>query len=331
MIEIIDSQDLLVRNLSVVEAPAYSIRFYRSDRVRAENITIRNHPKSPNTDGIQIRDTSNAFIRGADIDTGDDAIVLKSYGRMIENVIVTDSILKSDDSALKFGTAGYVGIQNTLFSNIIIRDSRYGIALFQMDGGLYKDNRFHNIQIATGGRALRPYAVYVDIDRRREDAPWGKIEGLSFSEIDSVSTANWLIAGNSNSTIKDLTLRNVSLRVPAPAIDLSKTARKPRGNTLLTPLSDTEDYSAIPAHFTLANIDRLTMEGVSIRALDESSIRAGVWLKAVTDGHVEGVTLRSASASPQPVVRALKSPDVRFDDLQALGQNADKPVLERLN
>lgn len=334
MIELVDGTDLTVRDLTLVDAPAYSIRFYRSDRVRAENIKIRNHPRSPNTDGIQIRDTSNAIIRGADINTGDDAIVIKSYARMVENVIVTDSILTSDDSAIKFGTAGYTGVRNSLFSNIIIRDSRYGIALFQMDGGLYQYNRFHNIQVETGGRWPRTYAVYVDVDRRREDSPWGRIEGLTFSEIESFSGGNWLIAGNGKSKIRDLTLRNVSLRLPERIADLSATVRKPRGNTLLTPNADSEDYSKVQAHFALANIAGLTVDGLTIDALAVqqsagSGERDGLWLKRVSDGMVDGVVLRSSVASGLPVVRTEESPGVQVSGVRLTSTSPTRPLVVR--
>jgi hypothetical protein len=296
MIELVDCADVVVRNLRMVEAPAYSLRFYRCDRVRAEGITVRNDPRSPNTDGIQIRDTVNAFIAGADIATGDDAIVVKSYDRMVDNLVVTDSILQSDDSALKFGTAGYVGVQNSLFANIIIRRSRFGIALFQMDGGAYLNNRFHNIAIETGGRGERHLAVYADIDRRREGVPLGRIEGLYLSDIAIQTAGNVLIAGQPEAPIRDLVLTNVTLTAEAPSERFGPKRRKPRGNAFVPATGTTRDFAPVPASVTIAHAEDVRIDGLDVRHADAAVPRHALALRQVRGADLAGLALRQPAS-----------------------------------
>jgi hypothetical protein len=310
MMELIDCANVTVRDITLREAPAYSVRFYRCNNVRAENVTIRNDPRSPNTDGIQIRDTSNAIIRGADINTGDDAIVLKSYDRMIENVVVTDSILVSDDSAIKFGTAGHVGVRNSIFSNIVIRDSRYGIALFQMDGGAYLNNRFSNLSIETGGRATNHFAIYADIDKRREASRLGRIEGLVLDDIDIMTGGTILLSGQPDQPIKDLTLSGIRFRTPTNAQDILPTRRKPRGNAFVPPTGKTEDHAGIPASVTIANTQGLRIDGLDVGMADPEKSRHALALVNVNDARVDRLRQANAGATRHAAVFSDRSGDV---------------------
>lgn len=314
MIELVDCADVTVRGLRMVEAPAYSLRFYRCDRVRAESITIRNDLRSPNTDGIQIRDTSNAIIRGADIVTGDDAIVVKSYDRVVDNLVVTDSILQSDDSAIKFGTAGYKGVTNSLFANIIIRESRFGIALFQMDGGTYLHNRFHNIAIETGGRGERHLAIYSDIDQRREGVALGRIEDLVFSDISIRTRGNILIAGQAGAPIRGLVMERVRIQVTGPSEPFSARRRKPRGNAFVPATGKTQDFASVAATITIANAEGVRLSGIDLANPGDATPRAGVALVNVSDADVSGLSLANAASAPLAAVALTGSRDVRVRD-----------------
>jgi hypothetical protein len=233
-----------------------------------------------------IRDTRNAIVTGVRIATGDDAIVVKSDDRVVENLLFTDSILQSDNAGLKFGTAGRVRVRNSLFANIIIHDTCDGIALYQIDGGSYLDNRFHNIRIETGGRTDRHYPIYVDVDVCREGSELGEIEALTFSEIDITSTGNIVISGNRGSPIRNLLLQDIVLRIPAGAFPLAKTRSKPRGSRQLRATSIGEGYSRVPAQFVFANVDDLRLGDVRIRHQDRDRSRSAVWLYHVRDGEL---------------------------------------------
>jgi hypothetical protein len=315
MLELVDCGNVAVRGLRLENAPAYSIRFYRCDGVRAEDVTVRNDPRSPNTDGIQIRDTRNALIRGADINTGDDAIVVKSYDRMVENLVVTDSILVSDDAAIKFGTAGHVGVRNSLFSNIVIRDSRYGIALFQMDGGSYLNNSFRNISIETGGRARDFFAVYADIDRRRADGPLGRIEGLWFSDLTVATTGTVLMGGQPGAPIRDLRIDGLTIRVPTGAVPIGPTRRKPRGNAFVPPTGQTQDHATVAATLVIANAEGVRVDGLDIGHADAATDRSALALIGVSNAAINGLGFASAGTTSQPVIQLDRTRAVAIGDV----------------
>lgn len=299
-LELADCRDVTVRDLRLKDLPGYAIRFHRCEEGRVENIVIRNDPRSPNTDGVQIRDSSGITIRRADIATGDDAIVLKSHQRAVSGILVEHTVLESDDAALKFGTGSAVGVKNSVFRDITIRNSRYGVAIFQIDGGVHADNRFERLSIHTGGRHPRSYPIFIDIDRRTAERGWGGVERHLFRDIAIDTTGAVLMAGNPNAPIRALRLENVRFAGRAPLFDLPTSPGKPRGNITLRPQDGSADFGRENAHLTLAHIEGLTITGLSMADGDGAQGRDGLALIGVNGAELKRVELQGAG---EPVAR----------------------------
>ncbi|MEO1135825.1 MAG: glycosyl hydrolase family 28 protein [Pseudomonadota bacterium] len=258
VIELADCKHVVVDSLRMENLPAYAIRFHRCFHGEAKRVVIHNDPRSPNTDGIQIRDSADITIRGADIATGDDAIVLKSGARAVERIKVEDSRLMSDDAALKFGTGSRHGVKDSVFRNITVEDSRYGVAIFAIDGGVHERNLFEGLKIETGGRHARTYPIFVDVDRREADRGWGGVSGLTFRDIEIASAGASLIAGNPKGPVSGLRLENISIARRGQTEALNR-AGKPRGNVTIKAQSESVDYSRENAELVLAHIRDLTI------------------------------------------------------------------------
>lgn len=295
-LELADCRDVTIRDLRLENLPGYAIRFHRCAGGRAEGVTIRNDPRSPNTDGIQIRDSSHITITGADIATGDDAIVLKSRTRAVSDILVERSVLQSDDAALKFGTGSAIGVKNSVFRDLTIRDSRYGVAIFQIDGGVHADNRFERLAVHTGGRHPRTYPIFIDIDRRTPDRAWGGVERHLFRDVTIDTTGAVLIAGNPNAPIRGLRLQGIRFVGRAPLFDLVASSGKPRGNVTIRPQAGSVDFGREHAHVTLAHVEGLGITGLSMAHEDAARPRDGLALIGVTGAELSGITLTGAGA-----------------------------------
>jgi polygalacturonase len=206
-------QNLQFKGVQLLNSPAHVLVLEHCDGAVIDGLRIVNTVLSPNTDGIDIADTRNVSIQNCYIQTGDDAICLKSHQHWVENIIVTNNVLMSDDTAIKFGTGGDVGTRHCIFSDNVIRNSRYGIALFQMDGGVYEYCQFNNMTIETSSRQFTEYPIFVDIDKRRADDRLGSIRNLIFSNLQLISRGNCLLAGQPNAKIQGLTFRNICLHL----------------------------------------------------------------------------------------------------------------------
>jgi hypothetical protein len=255
-----------VRDVTIRDTPMFLMGVRRCENVVLEGFTLEAPIDSHNTDGLQIIDSVDVRVSNCRISVGDDGITTKAQGaRPIERLLVTNCVIRSDDGAIKLGTQSRGALRDSLFSNIAIVDSRYGIAAFMIRGGHYANNRFTNIRIATGGRHRRGYPIYVDIDDR-ERGPGGRmgtIEGLTFDNLDITTGGNLLIAGHPQSPIRDLTLSNIRMRSTG-ADPITASDRKPFGNRKFRPIPGSPDYAPVAADLVLGEIDGLRLVNVDI-------------------------------------------------------------------
>ncbi|HWB97255.1 MAG TPA: glycoside hydrolase family 28 protein, partial [Bryobacteraceae bacterium] len=149
MLEFVGCRHLRIEGVRIENASGWTVRPINCDDVVIQGITIKNPVIGPNTDGIDLTGCQNVFISGCHIDTGDDAICLKSenpYGgeaRLSRNITITNCVLTCCCNGLKFGTATRGGFENITFSNCVIANEDValnarvisGIALEMVDGG----------------------------------------------------------------------------------------------------------------------------------------------------------------------------------------------------
>ncbi len=272
-----------IRDVGMYDAPSHVLVFKKCNDVVADGLTVRCDYRSPNTDGIDITDSKQVRISNCDLQAGDDLICLKSHDNWVEQVTVTNCVLSSDDSAIKFGTGSKVGVRNSTFSNITIHKSRYGIALFMIDGGTHEHCVFDNITIRTDSRWDNEYPIFIDIHKRTPDKKLGRIKDMQFRNISIQSSGNILIAGQPGQPLEDLVFDGVNFTVTG-CNDLEKYAQKPRGSKTLKPIPELVDYCKQPAHWTLAHIDGLKMNNIVLRKGRKLAAcdRDPLWMKDVS-------------------------------------------------
>lgn len=258
-----DATNITLRDLTLQNAPSHVLRFQASQFITLDGVKIVNHPKSPNTDGVDILDSRNVHISNCFIATGDDAICLKTdVGGLVENVVVTNCILQSDDAAIKFGTGSAGVIRYCNFTHNTIEKSRYGISLFMLEGGVFEFNRFSNLIISGGSRHKQEYPIFIDVDKKRETDGYGIIRHNTFQHLMIHSSGKLLITGRPEQPIEDLILRDITFHVDKPA-DFTG-ANKPRGNKNFPKLPTSIDRASVPATLTLAHVNGLALDNISI-------------------------------------------------------------------
>ena len=161
MIELVNCTNLRLESIEIVGASGWTLRPINCTRVFIQGIIIKNPAIGPNTDGIDLTGCQQVTISDCLIDTGDDAICLKSenpYGeapRLSRDITITNCILTSSTNAFKIGTASQGGFENITFSNSTIVSSDpdlasrmiAGIAVEMVDGGWIDGLVISGIQI----------------------------------------------------------------------------------------------------------------------------------------------------------------------------------------
>ncbi|MCU0383490.1 MAG: glycosyl hydrolase family 28 protein [Cyclobacteriaceae bacterium] len=281
-----NAKHIQIREIQFNNAPSHVLRFAKTSNIVIDGISINNHPKSPNTDGIDIVDSQNVSISNSFISTGDDAICLKTdVGGIVENVVVNNCIIESDDAAIKFGTGSVGIIRFCSFSNNVIRKSRYGISLFMLEGGTFEHNLFSNMIFSGGSRHKHEYGIFIDVDKKRLSDAYGTINHNTFSNLHFVSSGKIMITGRPENNITNLTLKDISFIVEQEA-NFAK-ASKPRGNKNFPKLESSIDRASVPANITLAYISSLTLQGIEIQS-DKTGTRRDIDLLEVKNLKASG-------------------------------------------
>ena len=118
-----------IENVTLRGSESWTLHLLACDEVHVSGIKIRNPLQGPNTDGIDIQACSNVRISDCDIYTNDDAIVLKNrnpkyYGKVCENITVTNCIITTVCNGFKIGTESISDFKNIVFSNSIIKTAK---------------------------------------------------------------------------------------------------------------------------------------------------------------------------------------------------------------
>jgi len=107
-------------------------------------VTVRFRNNNYNNDGLDLDGCENVLIENCNIDSGDDAICLKSSKNPCRNIIVRGCEVASNTAALKLGTSSRGGFVDVSVTNCYFHDSPMGAIKLQLvDGG-----RLENVDIS---------------------------------------------------------------------------------------------------------------------------------------------------------------------------------------
>jgi hypothetical protein len=286
-----------VENVTLEFSESFTLVLEKCRSVVVHGVDIRNNLHHENTDGIDVFSCQDVRISDCHILAGDDAIVLKTTDRTPnERIVVSNCVLKTTCSGLKFGTGTRGDFRDIHFSNISISHGEQGIAMFLKDGGTIEDVTFSAISItyayaptryptladAERDPAVRPILqdtaatfkdyniwlniqdcpILMDLNRRTADAPYGQVRDITFSDIQIRSRTGILIQGRPEHPIRNLRLNRIRLR--ADEVSSYEGRHVPPGGEQR--FHDAQDtlYARKPSYFTVAHVDGFSLDGYEL-------------------------------------------------------------------
>jgi hypothetical protein len=215
--------NVAVRDVHLTNPGAWTLNFFQSKNALIENVTIRARGTGlANNDGINIDSSENIQVRNCDVNTGDDALVIKSTSaaQPSRNITARDCKLSTRTNAIKLGTESIGGFANIAISHCQITDTQMaGIALYEVDGG---DLRHITISDITMDGVIVPISIRLGARLktfREGDKPRPAPGQLSDITIKNVTAKNikmigMLINGVPGHPVESLTLENIQLELP---------------------------------------------------------------------------------------------------------------------
>ena len=150
-IRTMNSKNVLIEGIHIVGSSMWTIHILYSENVTIRGVVIETFPGA-NTDGIDIDSSKDVRISDCYLDTGDDAICLKSgkdtdglrVNRPTENVAITNCTVHHGHGVVVLGSETSGGIRNVVASNMVAEGTEKGVRIKSTRGrgGLMENIRF---------------------------------------------------------------------------------------------------------------------------------------------------------------------------------------------
>lgn len=155
MINLYNCENVLIRDITIIDSPAWTVHPVYCSNVTVENITIIQPYESPNTDGINPDSCDDVRIINCYVDVGDDCVTLKSgynkWGREVgipcENIVITNCTMAHGRGGVVIGSEMSGDVRNITISNCVFDGTLRGLRLktARGRGGVVENIRATNI------------------------------------------------------------------------------------------------------------------------------------------------------------------------------------------
>jgi polygalacturonase len=295
-------RNVQLKDLTIKDSAIWTIKMQACEYVTIDGVTILNNLKRVNnTDGIDPDGCRHVRIANCHIESGDDAIVIKSTNQLgdsypAENIVVTNCTIVTRKTALKCGTETWNNIRNVIFSNCTIQQSSRGIGLWMRDGGIMENIMFSNINMDlmnVDGESMTGEPIRIVLQKRNPDSKLGTIRNIVFDNLIINAPFRGYLQGHAEQDIDGVTIRDVRWRVTTGLKMQDDPAPGYVGHSNMTRRNQT----AIDALFC-SNIRNLNLENISIAwtGSDQSSWRHAVYCSDAENVHIEGLKARQGIA-----------------------------------
>jgi polygalacturonase len=304
LLHVVRCRNVRLSGFTVTAAPGWAVHLFDCDGASVIGLTVRGNPYGPNTDGIGINGSRDVRVAHCDVDTGDDAIIIKStnVGMHCRNVTVTNCVLASNCAALGLGADVYGTISDVVFTNCVVKKSLRMIQVEMWFPGKVERAVFSGISGRTfpDDEVENERPIYIDIQQHLSPEPeLGEVCDMVFRDILCESRGRIMMTAQDGSKIDGVTLDTVIVTVPEIE-DPQKTV--PRATSMQLSNFNTKTR-AVRAAVVADNVTRLTLRDVEYRWPDAASIPMyGLCCRNVTDLIDASPRLRSSTKDLERVL-----------------------------
>lgn len=224
LIEFSECRDVTLEGFATQYQQLWSIHLVLCRGIVARNLTIRTI--NFNGDGLDIDSCADVLIERCNVDTGDDAVVLKSgrgaaaekLARPTENVVIRDCTLQSSLYAgLAFGTELSGGIRNVRVENCVISGRQNGIFFKSREGrgGFIENVTGEHLTVQNSptflGVNLLNKGIQASDPVTGIPEQWTRLRNIRFSHIQVHNVGDLVLAQNVSRTqpVDGLTLSDI--------------------------------------------------------------------------------------------------------------------------
>jgi polygalacturonase len=225
LIELSNSTDVRLEGFTTQYQQLWSIHLLLCRNVTARRLVIRSI--GANGDGLDVDSCEDVLVEQCNIDTGDDAISLKSgrgleavrLGRPTQNVVIRDcTLISSQFAGIGFGTEMSGGIRDVRVENCVLSGHQNSLYFKSRDGrgGFIENITCENLTVMDS-----PTFVAINLLRKGIQASepvagavekWARLRNLAFNNIKVVNVGELVAAQHipPERPLDGLTLSNIT-------------------------------------------------------------------------------------------------------------------------
>lgn len=219
MVWFCNCRDVAVRDVSLVNAPYWTLMFFGCENVRVRGLRITNPPETANGDGIDVDCCRDVTISDCLIATGDDCITLRGnparLGReqACENVVVSNCVLRTPCNCVRVGVGDGV-VRNCSLTNLVMTEGRTGINLVcRYSERSLRGTRIENVSFANLTMDVVVPLHLIHSIHTPDLAADAGVRGLSIRDVRAHATAGSYIGGTPDNPARDVCLQDWDLHL----------------------------------------------------------------------------------------------------------------------
>ncbi|WP_304412593.1 glycoside hydrolase family 28 protein [Asticcacaulis sp. AC402] len=223
VIYLVKSSRIVIENVHIERAPTWTVHLLGCQDVRISGITIDNHLRVPNNDGLDIDHCRRVRVENCNINCGDDGICFKTTAAFegwgpCEDLTVVNCHVTSASTAIKLGSAGPEPIRNVVVTGCTISGSNRGVGIQNRDGAIWENIVFSNLVIETEYHepewwgASEPIFI-TNLSRRAGQVRAGKVRNVMFANIICRSEAGIYLYGQPGDELENIVFDNVMVTI----------------------------------------------------------------------------------------------------------------------
>ena len=291
----IECENVILREFQVIDAPNWCIHLACCRHAVITGLNVRNSLLVPNADALDVSSCQDVRISDVYLEAGDDGIAIGSCAEgycsgTAENITVSNAVIISRSAGIRLGYGAH-DIRNLVFSNIVIRDSNRGVAVFVRDKQTIENILMSNMIIETrlmdGSWWGMGEPVHVSVAPMYANGAVGLVSNLRLVNVTATGQAPVLLYADRPGLIRDVLLDDFCLNISSgPLTSLYG------GNLDLRPVFPTVrgivryDVAGLKAE----NVEGLTLRNFSLgwKSTVPNFFRAGIEVTGFRDINIDG-------------------------------------------
>ena len=145
-----DCHNITVRDITITDAPCWTIAFIECSDVKALDLVIDNSLNVPNCDGMHFCSCRDMFIRGCRITSGDDCVAfsgITNWDIPCERAVVSDCIFQSASKAISIGYMHSIVRDITVTNCVVVKSNRAVAMMANAGTGLVENVALSNLRL----------------------------------------------------------------------------------------------------------------------------------------------------------------------------------------